>query len=186
MRPIAVGLTFRRVAAKVIVAHASSRLQSLFAPVQLGVGVSRGLEAGVHATRLFLDNLSTGHAVVKIDFANAFNSVRRDAVLEAVYRSLPDAYSFVYSTYAHETKLFFGKETISSTEGCSKVIRLGPLLFCLATLPLLSSCTTPLKFGYLDDFTLGGDDGSSSPDKLSNFELMLHNSVWSSMTQNVK
>ena len=78
-------------------------------------------------------------------------------MLEAVYRSLPAFYSFVYASYAHESCLFFGNATLASSEGLQQGDPLGPLLFSLTTLPLLSSCTTPFKFGYLDDFTLGGE-----------------------------
>ena len=53
LRPIAVGLTLRRVAAKVLASIATPLLQSTFLPFQLGVGIPRGLEAGVHASRLF-------------------------------------------------------------------------------------------------------------------------------------
>jgi Reverse transcriptase (RNA-dependent DNA polymerase) len=157
LRPIAVGLTLRRVAAKVTAAQASSSLQSLFFPLQLGVGVSRGLEAGVHSTRVFLDHLTPDEAVIKIDFSNAFNTLRRDAMLEAAYRSIPAAYSFVHASYAHESILFFGNEVLFSSEGLQQGDPLGPLLFSITTLPLLSSCAAPFKFGYLDDFTLGGN-----------------------------
>jgi Reverse transcriptase (RNA-dependent DNA polymerase) len=157
LRPIAVGLTLRRLAAKVVATHATSKLQSLFSPVQLGVGVARGLEAGVHAARVFTDSLPSGHALVKIDFANAFNCIRRDTVLEAVDRALPSVYPFAFSSYARDSVLFFGNDKLMSTEGVQQGDPLGPLLFCLTTLPLLTSCAAQLKFGYLDDFTLGGE-----------------------------
>ena len=44
-----------------------------------------------------------------------------------------------------------------SQEGVQQGDPLGPLLFSLTTLLLLTSCGEQLKFCYLDDFTLGGD-----------------------------
>ena len=38
----------------------------------------------VHAARQYLDVLPSNHAVLKLDFRNAFNSVYRDKMLEAV------------------------------------------------------------------------------------------------------
>ena len=157
LRPIAVGLTLRRVVAKAVVAYATPRLQELFTPVQLGVGVSRGIEVGIHSARSFISNLISGQVLVKLDFSNAFNSVRRDSILEAVAQHIPAIHAFTYSTYAKESRLFFGGATLASAEGVQQGDPLGPLLFCLASLPLLSSCNAPLKFGYLDDFTLGGE-----------------------------
>ena len=37
-----------------------------------------------HASRMFLNNLKPSDAIVKLDFSNAFNSIRRDKMLEAV------------------------------------------------------------------------------------------------------
>ena len=41
-----------------------------------------GVEAAVHVARKYLQNLPSEHAMFKQDFRNAFNSVRRDKVLE--------------------------------------------------------------------------------------------------------
>ena len=51
IRPIAVGYTWRRIAAKCVNAFAISFLGDYFAPTQRGVGISGGYEAAVHAAR---------------------------------------------------------------------------------------------------------------------------------------
>ena len=43
-----------------------------------------GAEAAVHAARSFLSDMDPDVAMVKLDFSNAFNSIRRDCILEAV------------------------------------------------------------------------------------------------------
>ena len=51
---------------------------------QLGVGVRGGAEAAIHATRRYVINMPADHVVVKLGFTNEFNTVHRDATLEAV------------------------------------------------------------------------------------------------------
>ena len=70
----------------------SSEMAQLLAPRQLGFGVSGGAEAAVHAARHYLQGMEQGHAVVKLDFTNAFNSVRRDSMLSAVKSLCPVIY----------------------------------------------------------------------------------------------
>ena len=41
-------------------------------------------EAAVHAARRLVSNLPAGHVVVKLDFSNAFNCVRRDLILDSI------------------------------------------------------------------------------------------------------
>src|SRR6476469_6070494 len=59
VRPIAVGVVVRRLASKLVSAHASELLATTLSTtryqsvLQLGVGVSRGVEAAVHATHAF-------------------------------------------------------------------------------------------------------------------------------------
>ena len=85
---IAVGYsTLRRIAAKCANTYAASQLPDYFSPIQLRVVTSAGCEAAVHATRRFTKAMPDGHAVVKIDFRNGFNSLRIDVMLCSVASS---------------------------------------------------------------------------------------------------
>jgi len=98
IRPIAVGYTLRRLAAKCANACViGSPTVASMAPLQLGVGVPGGAEAAIHATRRYVSNMPEDHVITKLDFKNAFNSLRRDAMLEAVERDVPEFYRFVYA-----------------------------------------------------------------------------------------
>ena len=92
VRPIAVGCTLRRLVAKVASGMVRDLMAHLLSPRQLGYGVRGGAEAAVHATRAFLSKMISGHVVVKLDFQNAFNSIRRDKMLEATRDLAPDIF----------------------------------------------------------------------------------------------
>ena len=160
-RPIVVGLSLRRLVSKLMNSYAIDKLSHLFSPIQLGVGVAGGIEAAVHAARRYVDNLNRDEAVVKLDFRNAFNSLRRDSILEAIHASLPEAYSYVHASYASPSHLSFA-ENIISNEGIQQGDPMGPLLFCLTLHPVLSRCSSELRIAYLDDITLGGNLASLS------------------------
>ena len=53
---------------------------------------------------------------------------------------------------------------ILSEEGAQQGDPLGPLLFCLAIHPILTSLSNDLVAGYLDDITLGGDEQKIAQD----------------------
>ena len=106
MRPIAVGCTLRRLAAKVASNKALEDTATLLAPHQLVYGVKGGAEAAIHSARLFLRNLKPDQALLKLDFKNAFNSVCRDKMLSSVLDLAPDIFPFVYSAYSLPFVLF--------------------------------------------------------------------------------
>ena len=155
-RPIATGYTLRRLVAKCANNFAQKRLGDYFCPLQVGVAVSGGCEAAVHATRRFVESMSDDEVVVKLDFTNAFNTVRRDAVLNAVAVKIPEIFRFCQTAYGDPSVLQFGDACILTAEGVQQGDPLGPLLFCLTLQPLLSSLSSKLRLGYLDDVTLGG------------------------------
>jgi len=85
IRPIVVDFTLRRLASKYANSFRIGRLKSYFEPHQLGVGSSGGCEAAIHAARRYLESLPPDHTVVKLDFANAFNTLHRYDMLQAIH-----------------------------------------------------------------------------------------------------
>ena len=81
-------------------------MATLLSPRQLGYGVTKGAEAAVHAARFYLRNIGSNKVLLKLDFSNAFNSIRRDKMLEAVQRLAPSIYPFVHSVYSSPSFLF--------------------------------------------------------------------------------
>ncbi|HSN24572.1 MAG TPA: reverse transcriptase domain-containing protein, partial [Methylomicrobium sp.] len=164
VRPIAIGYTFRRLVAKCANNCAISLLSDKLLPYQLGVGIPGGCEAVVHATRRFMAEMSSGEVVVKLDFSNAFNCLRRDVMLKSVADELPFLYRFCRLAYGNGTALLFGNQTLWSLEGVQQGDPLGPLLFCLTIQPLLRSLSSELVVAYMDDVTLGGQQSLVADD----------------------
>ena len=59
IRPIAVGCTLRRLASKCACHHALESIPHLLSPHQLGFGVPKGVEAAVHAARIYVHGPAT-------------------------------------------------------------------------------------------------------------------------------
>lgn len=167
LRPIAVGYVWRRLAAKCANRYAVARLSSHFAPLQLGIGVPGGCEAAVHAARRFVKGMHRNQVLVKLDFTNAFNTLRRDVMLGSVYQTIPEIYSFAHQAYSTPSVLAFGHLSLSSQMGPQQGDPLGPLLFSLPLQPTLCSLGSSLKIGFLDDLTLGGDLDTVTGDVLT-------------------
>ena len=128
-------------------------------PRQLGVGVKGGLEAAVHTTRRYfeLNKDDNSKIAVKLDFKNAFNSVRRDTTLAIIAKVAPSIYNFCKNVYSIQPVLNFHSNEIRSATGMQQGDPLGSLLFCLAIQPILDRLCSELIIGYLDDVTLGGN-----------------------------
>ena len=152
-----IGFTLRRLAAKLANSFGISHTADLLRPRQLGAGVAGGCEAAIHATRRFLEDASEDEILVKLDFRNTFNTLHRKNMLVVVANHAPEILPFATSAYSSPTVLRFGDHYLESCEGPQQGDPLGPLLFCLAIQPMLSSLTSELTIGYLDDLTLAGD-----------------------------
>jgi Reverse transcriptase (RNA-dependent DNA polymerase) len=158
IRPIACGLTLRRLAAKVAVKKLEAIFRDTLLPHQVGVGVKGGAEAAVLAVRT---HLSTPHAgtkiMVKLDFANAFNTIARGKILFKVQQSIPSLYPMTLQSYGSPSYLAYGEHLLESRCGVQQGDPLGPALFCLAIDDLVKSLRSEVKPWYLDDGTLIGE-----------------------------
>lgn len=156
IRPIAVGTTYRRLAAKICCKKTAPTLASYFQPIQLGFGSRGGCEAAVHSVRTFLDH-NCGEVLLKVDVKNAFNSVDRGALLTQIKDKISNYYSFLWQCYGSQTKLNYNGTEILSAVGCQQGDPLGPAIFSLAIQPIIQRLHSKLNVWYLDDGTLGGD-----------------------------
>ena len=99
----------------------------------------------MHATRIYLNNLSSDKVIrrfkvyIKVDFENAFNSVRCDKMLCAVKKFIPDLSPYVYSAYSTESVLLWDDVEIISSECIQQGDPIDPLLFCLSIQDFVSS-----------------------------------------------
>ena len=82
LRPIAIGIVMRRFVTRLCCLALRNQMTAQLAPHQLGVGVTGGSEAAVHATRRYLQNCDDNSGIVKLDFRNAFNCVDRHHILD--------------------------------------------------------------------------------------------------------
>ncbi|OWA53999.1 hypothetical protein BV898_18422 [Hypsibius exemplaris] len=100
IRSIACGNTLRRLLGKI-----------------LGYGTPGNAEAVVHATRSFLSEEGKAKVLLKLDFKNAFNTIDRTKLLQALRADLPDYYALVWQMYRHSSELFFGDFVPKSESG---------------------------------------------------------------------
>ena len=54
-----------------------------------------GCEAAAHATRLYLQSMPSNYLLLKLDYRNAFNTMRRDKMLLAVCETAPELFDFI-------------------------------------------------------------------------------------------
>src|SRR5215204_3640269 len=111
--------------------------------------------------------------LIKLDFKNAFNSLRRDVMLKEISDKLPLMYPMAYQMYRNGSILFWGNERLHSCNGVQQGDPCGPAFFCLTIQKLPSSLDSDFKPWYLDDGTLGGSLETVLRDieKLRRFEL---------------
>ena len=164
-RPIAVGETLRRWAAKCVAKKATSETASYLSPLQLGVGVKGGAEAIIHAANALFHNNDIPDDdkwTLQVDFANAFNGISRETMLKEIHQHCPKAAAWADFCYGSHSHLFFSQSRLSSQSGCHQGDPLASLFFSLVLHPILLSLrsqfpTLLLNVAYLDDVTLIGN-----------------------------
>jgi len=63
-----------------------------------------------------LQAMSDNEVVVKLDFSNAFNSLHRSDMLQAVRDRIPELLLYCYSSYAQPSMLFSETDVVLSQE----------------------------------------------------------------------
>jgi len=175
IRPIAVGCTWRRLAAKVLIRLFNSEFRKFFEPLQLGVGTSKGAEAIIHTTKRLIDlqKNNLDFVIFQADFHNAFNLIDRSTFITKVRENFPSLAPFVEWCYSRPSKLFVPSvgsgeaECIMSVNGTQQGDPLGPFLFSIAlqSLIMLISKKYPnlsLNVWYMDDGTIAGSKNDIS------------------------
>ena len=157
VRPIAVGMTLRRMTTKTLIKPGSDVIGEYLGPHQLGYGTKGGCEAAVHAARHLIDNTREPLVFVKIDIKNAFNTIHRSHVLNQVSTNMANVYKFFHSAYAEPSTLFFDTYTIPSSTGVQQGDPGAPALFSIGIQQALQNLRSRFNTWYLDDASLIDD-----------------------------
>lgn len=88
-----------------------------------------------------VDTAEIAEILVKVDVKNAFNSVRRDVMLNTIKEKVPEIFPYLYQCYANHSNLYLGDWIILSALGCQQGDPLVPPIFCLA----INECVQHLR-----------------------------------------
>ena len=139
-RPIAIGDAIYRIAMKGVMFKLGPTLQRALEPLQFSVRTPGGCETIAALSQL---NFDAGATQILFDLPNAFNKVKRSAVLRGIRSMCPaleDTFKAYYTNptdlWAHTTDKPFGRVGTSQT-GVRQGDPLGGALFCLALQPAL-------------------------------------------------
>jgi hypothetical protein len=162
IRPIAVGLVWRRICSKVALSFCLPHARDYLGDHQFGVGFPGGCEAIIHSTNRFVASHqnSPNLTLATLDFSNAFNTIERSLVFDIVSKEFPYLSSWISFSYGCKGSLYFNKQVLFSTAGIQQGDPLGPLLFSLGLHSIVgqlrTSCSLSFMAWYLDDGTIIG------------------------------
>ncbi len=169
IRPLAVPESLYKLAALVCLDAIKPIIPSLFPSIQLGCGISGGIEIALHRTQLALETGGGDTVVLRTDFKNAFNSRRRHLIAHYLYKQSSTSpiwrfFSLAYGQpHGSHMGIYERGELIYSfinSEGVKQGCPLAALLYALSVQQLYEDCIslTPDVQAYAiqDDLTLIG------------------------------
>ena len=119
IRPIAVGEILRRLRGKCLCAAVKEQAEKFFAPAQVGVACSLGVDSAVHTARAWTTRSSSDQSkgLIKLDFSNAFNCIDREKVLQRTRAHFPKLARWAQWCYGRHSNLVFGSYNLNSECG---------------------------------------------------------------------
>ena len=163
IRPVSVGNVIRRLAAKAGCYAVSRAVSHELLPIQRGVSVKGGAAAAVHAVRKFITNnvdSDDPKIIVKLDSMNAFNSVRRDHILQTCLDRTPEIANLFFIAYSKPSSVIASGHSMTSSTGVQQGDPISHLLFSLAVDQIACGVESEMNVWYFDDATIGGSPES--------------------------
>ena len=117
IRPIAVGETFRRLAAKCVLKSTEDTLKEYLSPEQVGVAIPNATETTARRVRLWLQHAGPNHVMLQVDMKNAFGSVFRDRMLSELRTHCPALYPYAAACYRNPNLLMGDGFAMNSSRG---------------------------------------------------------------------
>ena len=155
VRPISVGETLRRLSAKSASKMVYHNLTKYFSPLQMRAGTPNGAKTAAHAARSFLSAAKDDDIFIKLDFKNAFNTLKRDAIADSILQLAPELDPFFLTSYKAHSSLVHGDYVIDYQEGFQQGDPIASVGFCMVTQLALTSMQSQFKLLYLDDISAG-------------------------------
>ena len=162
VRPLACGDPIRRLVAKCFCVAGKEEISKSFAGRNYGVGCPGGVEVVAHSLRDCLkEHKGSKLGLLKIDFRNAFNLVKRSHFVKAACEMFPAMSKWTEWCYGEASMLLYDHQHI--IESCSGVQQgdpLGPLYFCCGIMALVNDIQAlgPVyNKWYMDDGGIIGD-----------------------------
>ena len=143
VRPIAMGEPIYKLAGQYALYLVRQELPPLVEPIQLSLSPG-GSERAAHVLQAAIETGGHDSIVVKTDFRNAFNTIKRSSLLGEMFKapSLSRIWRFVHWAYKAPSSLLLVDQgavvgELPSSEGVRQGDVLGASLFALAVQPLL-------------------------------------------------
>ncbi len=173
-RPIVTTDILERFATRVVMASAKQQIQAALLPTQTGVGTKGGVEPVLYTLHRWYDLPADAQPfsfITTLDFANAFGSISRTSIFDALRRHAPGMIPLAREKLGTPTTLLMGQGSSASkvevTQGVLQGDPSSPFLFSAGMRPVLEALQEKLDaqlngpvliLAYLDDVVILSND----------------------------